>query len=204
MNSKNKLRTFFDSKQDNEKYIQKYEENKNFFNDLLTTGHKEDIEFVLPIKLYKYADPLNKIGNYKKALDVILEVENDLNKIKGQSKFYYQYLEGVIFLRGVCLGKIKRYRASNKEFKKLLQSNPNNKNFIGWYKTNQKNEILRIKNRVIQIGILFYLTVLVIEIANDEIKLISIREIGLAIAFLAMGTSYILKKKIDKQKILIE
>jgi hypothetical protein len=90
------------------------------------------------------------------------------------------------------------------EFKKLLQSNPNNKNFIGWYKTNQKNEILRIKNRVIQIGILFYLTVLVIEIANDEIKLISIREIGLAIAFLAMGTSYILKKKIDKQKILIE
>ena len=198
MNSKNKLRTFFDSNQDNEKYIQKYEENKDFFNDLLTTGHKEDIEFVLPIKLYKYADPLNKTGNYKKALSIISEVENDLNKIKGQSKYYNQFLEGVTFLSGVCLGKLKRYRESNKEFEKLLRINPSNKNFIGWYKTNKKNAISRIKNRVIQIGIIFYLAVLLIEMSNDEIKLFLIREIGLVIAFVAMGISYILKKKIDK------
>ena len=204
MNSKNKLRTFFDSNQDNEKYIQKYEENKDFFNDLLTTGHKEDIEFVLPIKLYKYADPLNKTGNYKKALSIISEVENDLNKIKGQSKYYNQFLEGVTFLSGVCLGKLKRYRESNKEFEKLLRINPSNKNFIGWYKTNKKNAISRIKNRVIQIGIIFYLAVLLIEMSNDEIKLFLIREIGLVIAFVAMGISYILKKKIDKQKIVIE
>ena len=204
MNSKNKLRTFFDSNQDNKKYIQKYEENKDFFNDLLTTGHKEDIEFVLPIKLYKYADPLNKTGNYKKALSIISEVENDLNKIKGQSKYYNQFLEGVTFLSGVCLGKLKRYRESNKEFEKLLRINPSNKNFIGWYKTNKKNAISRIKNRVIQIGIIFYLAVLLIEMSNDEIKLFLIREIGLVIAFVAMGISYILKKKIDKQKIVIE
>lgn len=204
MNSKNKLRTFFDSNQDNEKYIQKYEENKDFFNDLLTTGHKEDIEFVLPIKLYKYADPLNKTGNYKKALSIISEVENDLNKIKGQSKYYNQFLEGITFLSGVCLGKLKRYRESNKEFEKLLRINPSNKNFIGWYKTNKKNAISRIKNRVIQIGIIFYLAVLLIEMSNDEIKLFLIREIGLVIAFVAMGISYILKKKIDKQKIVIE
>jgi tetratricopeptide (TPR) repeat protein len=204
LNSKNKLRAFFDSKQDNEKYIQKYEENMNFFNDLLTHGHKEDIEFILPIKLYKYADPLNKTGNYKKALSIISEVENELNKIKGQSKYYNQLLEGVTFLTGVCLGKLKKYRESNREFEKLLRSNPDNRNFIGWYKTNQKNEISRIKNRVIQIGIVFYLTVLLIEMANDEIKLFLIREIGLLIAFLAMGISYILKKKIDKRKIVIE
>jgi tetratricopeptide (TPR) repeat protein len=204
LNSKNKLRTFFDSNQDNEKYIQKYEENKDFFNDLLTTGHKEDIEFVLPIKLYKYADPLNKTGNYKKALSIISEVENDLNKIKGQSKYYNQFLEGITFLSGVCLGKLKRYRESNKEFEKLLRINPSNKNFIGWYKTNKKNAISRIKNRVIQIGIIFYLAVLLIEMSNDEIKLFLIREIGLVIAFVAMGISYILKKKIDKQKIVIE
>jgi len=204
LNSKNKLRTFFDSKQDNEKYVQKYEKNKDFFNDLLTHGHKEDIEFVLLIKLYKYADPINKTGNYKKALSIIAEVEIDLNKIKGQSKYYTQLLEGVTFLTGVCLGKLKKYSESNKEFEKLLRTNPDNENFIGWYKTNQKNEISRFKNRVIQIGIIFYLVVLLIEMANDEIEFFLIREIGLVIAFLAMGISYILKKKIDKRKIVIE
>jgi tetratricopeptide (TPR) repeat protein len=201
LNTKNKLRTFFDSKQDNVKYIQKYEENKDFFNDLLSNGHKEDIEFVIQIKLYKYADPLNKTGNYKKAQSVISEIENDLKKIKGQSRFYNQYLEGVTVLSGVCLSKLHRYTESNKEFEKLLRKKPGNGKFIGWYKSNKKNTISRIKDRIIQIAVIYYLSVLIIEIANDDIGNFSIRDIGLVIAFLAMVISYILKRKIDKQEI---
>jgi tetratricopeptide (TPR) repeat protein len=204
MNTKSKLQAFFNSKQDNVQYIEKYEENKDFFNDLLLNGRKEDIEYVIPIKMYKYADPLSSTGNYKKALIILQEIEKDLEKLKGQSKWYNQYLEGVTFLIAVCLGRLKRYNNSNVLFEKLLRKNPTNDNFMDWYKSNKKNEISRLLDRVSIVGVVFYLIALFSNFLGYEIENIIIKDIGLVIALLAFTTSYFWKRIIDKKVIRFE
>ncbi len=204
MNSKSKLQVFFDSKQDNAQYIEKYEENIKFFNDLLQNGRKEDVEYVIPIKMYKYADPLNLTGNFQKSLTILYEIDNDLERIKGQSKWYKQYFEGVTFLKGVCLGRLKRYKDSNVEFKKLLLKNPSNDNYIDWYKSNKKNEIERVLNWISAIGLTYYLLVIFADFVGIEVENIILREIGIAVALLSFLTSYVWKKIIDKKKIIFE
>lgn len=204
MNNKSKLQVFFDSKQDNAQYIEKYEENIRFFNDLLQNGRKEDVEYVIPIKMYKYADPLNLTGNFQKSLTVLYEIDNDLERIKGQSKWYKQYFEGVTFLKGVCLGRLKRYKDSNVEFKKLLLKNPSNDNYIDWYKSNKKNEIEKVLNRIATVGLTYYFLVIFADFMGIEIGNIILREIGLAIALLSFVTSYIWRKIIDKKKIIFK
>jgi len=204
MNSKSKLQVFFDSKQDNAQYIEKYEENIKFFNDLLQNGRKEDVEYVIPIKMYKYADPLNLTGNFQKSLTILYEIDNDLERIKGQSKWYKQYFEGVTFLKGVCLGRLKRYKDSNVEFKKLLLKNPSNDNYIDWYKSNKKNDIERVLNWISAIGLTYYLLVIFADFVGIEVENIILREIGIAVALLSFLTSYVWKKIIDKKKIIFE
>jgi tetratricopeptide (TPR) repeat protein len=201
MNSKSKLKAFFDSKQDNQQYIEKYEENLAFFNDLLKNGHKEDIEFVIPIKMYKYADPLNLTGNYSQALEVLAEIDNDLDKIKGQSKWYNQYLEGMIFLKGVCFARLKRYKDSNVEFEKILRKNPDNDKYIDWFKSNKENIVADLMNKIMYIGIGFYVLIMIIGWFGYKIENLIIRDIGFVIGLLAFVTSYIWRKVIKKRDV---
>ena len=201
MNTKSNIKSFFDSNQENFRYIEKYEENKDFFNDLLNNGHKEDIEFVISIKLYKYVDPLNQTGNYTKALAILREIETDLEKLKGHSKFYTQYSEGVIFLKGVCLARLKKYNKSNIEFKKLLGSKKNKENFFRWYKSNRKKAIVRTLDRIAIIGGTYYLIILGLEILKLKQENFMVRDIGLAVGIVAVATSYFWKKTIEKKAI---
>lgn len=199
MNTKSKLQTFFDSKEENVQYIEKYEENKDFFNDLLLNGHKEDIEYVISIKIYKYADPLNLTGNHKKSLSILKEIENDLDKIKGQSKRYSQFLESVTFLKGVNLGRLKKYRDSNYEFEKLLIKTPTNDNYINWYKSNKKKQIGQFFDLITVIGVIYYLIIILFDFAGFKIKNLFFREFGLVSALLSFTLSYIWKGMIDKK-----
>ena len=204
MNRKSKIKAFFNSKQEKAAYIDKYEENLDFFNDLLINGHKEDIEFVIPIKIYNYADSLKHTGDYSKALTVLSEVEKDLEKIKGQSKWYNQYLEGVTFHKGVCLARLKRYKDSNIEFEKVLRKNPTNDNFIDWYKSNKKNEIGRILDGIAVISVSYYVIVVIADFIGYEIENILIRDIGLVVGLLSFVVSYLWKKMIDKKTLRFE
>jgi tetratricopeptide (TPR) repeat protein len=204
MNSKTKIKTFFDSKQENAQYIEKYEENIDFFNNLLKVGHKEDIEFVIPIKMYHYADPLNQTGNYSKALTILTEIETDIERLKGQSKQYNQFLESVTFLKGVCLARLKKYKESNKEFSKILKKNPNNDRYIDWYKSNKKNEIDRLSWAFLILGLGYYFVVLILQFSGHRIENIIFREIGLATALLSFLGSFVWKKLIDKQTIKLK
>ena len=204
MNSKSKIQNFFDSKHENIQYIEKYEENIEFFNDLLKNGHKEDIEFVIPIKMYHYADPLNQTGNFSKALAILVEIETDIEKIKGQSKRYNQFLEGVTFLKGVCLARLKKYKESNIEFAKILKKSPTNDRYIDWYKSNKKNEIDRIFWALMILGLGYYFVVLILQFSGHRIENIILREIGLATALLAIVGSFVWKKLIDKQTIKLK
>jgi len=204
MNTKNKLKAFFDSEQENPQYIEKYEENKDFFDNLLMNGHREDIEFALGIKLHNYAGPLNQTGNYRKALTVIAEIERDLEKLKGQTKWYIKYWELATLIKGVCLGRLKKYKESNVEFEKLLLKYPTNDKYIDWYKSNKKNEISKILDKVSIVGVIVYLIILFADFLGHKIDNLIIREFGLAIALLAFAASYIWKKVIDKQTIRTE
>jgi tetratricopeptide (TPR) repeat protein len=204
MNTKSKLKAFFDSEQENSQYIEKYEENKDFFDDLLMNGHKEDIEFALGIKLHNYAGPLNQTGNFQKALAVIAEIEKDLEKLKGRTKWYNNYWELATLIKGVCLSRLKRYKDSNVEFKKLLLKYPTNDKYIDWFKSNKKTAISKILDKVSIVGVIIYLIILLADFLGNKIDNIIIRELGLAIALLAFAASYIWRKVIDKQKIKIE
>lgn len=204
MNSKTKIQLFFDSKHEDIEYIEKYEENIEFFNNLLKNGHKEDIEFVIPIKMYHYADPLNRTGNYSKALTILTEIEIDIEKLKGQSKRYNQFLEGVTFLKGVCLARLKKYKKSNIEFAKILKKNPSNDRYIDWYKSNKKNEIDRIFQAFMILGFGYYFIVLILQFSGHRIENLILREIGFATALLAIVVSFVWKKLIDKQTIKLK
>lgn len=201
MNTKSKIKSFFDSKQEYFQYIEKYEENKDFFNDLLKNGYKEDIEFVIPIKMYKYADSLNQTGNYIKSLAILREIETDLEKLKGQSKFYNQYSESVIFLKGVCLARLKKYNKSNIEFKKLLDKKENKENFQNWYKLNKKKSIARILDWIAISGGTYYFIILGLEIFKLKQENFIVRDIGLAVGVTAIAASYLWKKITDKKAI---
>jgi len=202
MTRKGKLEVFFNTEKEELKLIEKYEENIVFFNDLLKDCHKEDLEYVIPIKMFKYADPLIKKGYYTKAFKVLDEIERDLRKMKGQSKWYEIYSERVIFLKGVCFGRLKKYRESNKYFGQLIKKNPTNDNYIDWYKSNKKSHIDEIFNRIVYISLGAALTCLILDfvkIQNFRVPVI-INVLIWAIVLLAFLAPYIWKEIIDKQK----
>jgi tetratricopeptide (TPR) repeat protein len=204
MNTKSKLKAFFNSEQENSQYIEKYEENKDYFDSLLMNGHIEDIEFVVVIKLRNYAVPLKQTGNYKKALSVIAETEKDLEKLKGKTKLYNSYWELATLIKGVCLSRLKKYKDSNVEFGKLLLKFPTNDKYIGWFKSNKKGEIIKILDMISVIGAIFYLIILFTDFSGYKIHNLIMRDFGLALALLAFATSFIWGKVIDKQKIRME
>jgi tetratricopeptide (TPR) repeat protein len=204
MNTKSKLQTFFNSKRENFEYIEMYEKNKDYFNELLKNGHADDIEFALSIKMFNYADPLNHSGDYKKALTVLYEIERDLDKIKGLSKWYKKYFEHVIFLKGVCLGRLKKYNASNIEFKKILKIHPSNDKYMDWYKSNLENRIINILNTIAIIGVSYYLCIIVFEFTGFKIKNIVVRHIGFGVAIISYLLTLIIGKIIKMKKIEIK
>ena len=168
MTTKGNLNSFFNTENEELKLIEKYEENISFFNDLLMNGHKEDIEFVVPIKIYKYADSLQRKGYYTKALKILDEVEKDLEKLRGQSKWYEMYSEGVMFFKGVSLGRLKKYRESNKYFKQLVEKNPTNDNFINWYKSNKQYQIEDISNFIVLAAMTIFFVCFILRITNTS------------------------------------
>ena len=203
MTTKGKLKAFFDTEKESLKLIEKYEENIVFFNDLLKNGHREDVEFVIPIKMYNYAFSLEKKGYYTKAFSVANEIERDLERLRGQSKWYSMYSEGVVFLKGMCLGRLKKYRESNKYFKQLVEKKPTNDNFVDWYKSNKKNQIGKISNVIVIVLMSIYLMSVILSVTN--ILPFRIPKIIETLTFLIALTiwivSYIWRKTINKQRV---
>ena len=210
MTTKGKLKVFFDNEQDYMKLVEKYEENINFFNDLLKNGHKEDLEFVIPIKIYKYAFSLDRKGLYTKALSVANEVENDLEKLRGQSQWYKVYCEGLLHLKGCCFGRLKKYKESNKYFKELLKKEPTNDKYIEWYQLNKEDQIYDISNSIVIIAMSIAIICIVLKLINIfdltntflTYRMLSIVEaLAFLVALFSWVGSYIWKKIINKQKI---
>ncbi|MDR0865051.1 MAG: hypothetical protein LBO74_08990 [Candidatus Symbiothrix sp.] len=203
MTTKNKLKTFFDTENESLKLIEKYEENIDFFNDLLRNGHKEDVEFVIPIKMYKYADHLQQEGYYTKALSVLDEVEKDLERIKGQSKWYKMYFESMIFHKGVCFGRLKKYKKSNKYFKFLLEQKSMdgkyNDRFVDWYKSNKKHQITDILEKIMVTACIIYVIIAVAKFFGY--KMLFIGNVASLVLFLSAALFFGVGYIIDKQKI---
>ena len=202
MTTKKNLKLFFDTEKEELKLIEKYEENISFFNDLLKNGHKEDIEFVIPIKIYKYADSLQKQGYYTKAFKVLNEIERDLEKLRGRSKWHEMYLEGVVFLKGVCLGRSRKYKDSNKYFKQLLEKKTTNDNFISWYKSNKQYQIEEISNFIVIVAMSIFLMGFILNVTNITTYKIPviIETTSFIIGGITYISSYFWKRIIKKAK----
>ena len=204
MTNRSKIRTFFNSKRKDFEYIEEYKKNKIFFNDLLQNGRREDIEFVLEIKISHYISPLNNEGFYTEALTELEGIENYLEKIRTHSKLYKLYVEACIFQRGLCLGRLKRYKESNIEFAKLLEKHPTNDNFIDWYKTNKKKNFTRYSDLGATVGFGTFALILLIEFVNSELHFPpKIRSYMLLIGVISIVMPYIMDKIIDSEKIEI-
>jgi tetratricopeptide (TPR) repeat protein len=200
MNKRIELESFFDSKKSHAEYIEKYEENREFFTELLAEGKKEDIEHIISITIYKYSDSLIQKGFYKKALKTLENIEKDLEKLNGTSKIYDLYFEGLTFSKGVSLGWLKRHKESKSEFEKLLKRNPDNDLYINWYKTNRKEIISQFFNRFMYMGLIIAALELLLKLFNIEFKL---GYIGFPIAIGAILISWIWKMQIDKSELNI-
>jgi len=203
MESKKTLKKFFDSNKEKFEYIDMFEKNKNFFNELLKNGHVEDFDFAISVKIFKYADPLNQTGHYKKALSILYEIENDLEKFKGQFKWYKMYSEHTTFLKGVCLGRLKRYRESNVEFKKILELNQNNDRYKEWYKSNMTSQINEILNTIALVGLILFIILIITDFTGPKIENKTIKYIIMIVAFIAVTLTYILGKIINRKSIKI-
>ncbi len=200
MTTKEKLKKYFDTEQNELKLIEKYEENITFFNELLKNGHKEDLEYVISIKMYNYANSLQKKGYYSKSFKVLNEIEKDLGRIKGLSKWYDMYLEGVLFFKGVCLGRLRKYRESNQYFAKLIKKKPTNDNFVDWYKSNKKHQIEEKSNIIVIIAGSIAIISIILNVMKLGVPII-IEVITFTTVVLTWLTSFIWKKIIDKQEI---
>jgi len=203
MTKKEELKVFFETERERKKKIARYEENNIFFNHLLKNGNEEDVEFAILIKMYNYASHLQEDGYYKKANSVADEIEKDLERLKGQSELYEMYLEGITFLKGVCLGRLRKHKESNKYFKQLVEKNPTNDNFVDWYKSNKKNQIAKIANTIAMVAISIVIVGIILNylsIPNLNVPII-ISAIMWTVWLLAHLVSYVWRKIIDKQKI---
>jgi len=202
MTTKEELQAFFNRENEDRKLIEKYEENILFFNYLLGNGRREDIEFVTHIKLFKYVDPLLKKGYFTKALNVLDEIVNDLENIRGQSELYEMYSEQSTFYKGVSFGLLKKHRKSNQYFKQLVKKQPTNDNYIGWYKSNKKLHIDKILNRIGIVALCFVLICIVLDIVKiQDFKVPVVIEAIVWITLLSsILISFVWKKIIDKRK----
>jgi tetratricopeptide (TPR) repeat protein len=198
MNTKKKLQAFFDETHDKAQYIQAYEENKAYFDELLRTGRWEEIDFVLPIKLWKYADSLGQSGQYSKALKVLSEVERDLPKLKGRSRWHAMYEESLTFLKAVNLARLKRYKESNELLKELLTAKRPNENYANWYRSNQKALVDRFLQPVMIVSMLGYLVILGLDWLDLVRVSIWMRTIAFAVSISAFVGSWIYGKWIDR------
>ncbi len=175
-----------------------YESNRDYIEELISKGHIEDLEMMVPIKLMKYADPLNQAGNYSKSLKITLEIEESLKKMRSV-KYYKVYAEYAQFLKAVCYGRLKKYTQSNEVFKDLLTKNPDNEMFADWYRGNQKAKIDLVLNPILYTGVGFYLVMLGLELSGFESKTDFLQISGLATGLLSFVLSYLLKKWVDKR-----
>ncbi|MBS1546279.1 MAG: hypothetical protein JST38_04505 [Bacteroidetes bacterium] len=201
MTTKKKLQAFFDAAHPKAQYIQAYEENIEFFNELLHTGRAEELDYVLPIKLLKYADPLGQSGQYAKALRVLGEVERDLPKLRGRSKWFDQYDESLTFLIAVNLARMKRYADSNSHFQKLLSSNRSNESYENWYRSNKKALVDRYLTTIMVLGVLGYLLLFLVEWLVPEWNVTWVRTSLLAIALMALAGSSLYKYWIGRSNV---
>jgi hypothetical protein len=198
MNTKKKLQAFFDQKHDKAQYIQAYEENKAFFDELLRTGRWEEIDFVVPIKLWKYADSLGQIGQYSKALKVLNEVEAELPKLKGRSKWFGKYQESFTFLKAINLARLKQYKKSNELFHKLLAGKQVNENYVNWYRSNKKAMVSRYLQPIMVISMLCYLILLGLEWSDVVAVSAWMRSVVLTVSLSAFIGTWIYGQWIDR------
>lgn len=198
MNTKQKLQAFFDQKHDKAQYIQAYEENKAFFDELLRTGRWEEIDFVIPIKLWKYADSLGQIGQYSKALKVLNEVEAELPKLKGRSKWFGKYQESFTFLKAINLARLKQYKESNELLQKLLAGKQVNENYLNWYRSNKKAMVGRYLQPIMIIAMLCYLILLGLEWSDVVAVSAWMRSVALTVSLSAFIGTWTYGQWIDR------
>ena len=206
LTNKEELTEFFATEKEGLKLIEKYEKNIDFFDDLLEKGSVDDILLVVSIKIHKYADPLITNGCYTKAFKALEGVENDLEKVREDSEWYEFYAEKAVFLKAVCLGRLRKYRESNQYFEELIKKNPENDGYLDWYKSNNKNQMGNVANGIAIAGLAIYLLSIAINIVSiSDFQIPKAIELSaLSITILALTTSYIWGKIIDKQRAKIK
>lgn len=201
MESKKTLQRYFEQSHSNTEFVIKYEENKNYFKELLHTGHKEDLEFVINIWLSNYINALILEGRYKTAMKEISDLELVLNKIKGVSEAYRIFYEGTLFLKGVNLRHLKKYKESNVVFREYITLNPTNDKAINWYKANLKSRITIITESVAFIGLFMWLSVIILNLTNYKINDIFLKEFGAILVLLSLISSFIMNGLINRKKV---
>ena len=191
METRESLDNYFQSIQTHEAFIEKYEANADYFNNLLESNNLSDVEFALNIKLLYYINKLYHHGQYNKALKIICQTEKEVHKLKGVSKAYNIFNNTLTFNKGICLGRLKKYRASNIEIKKVLANDPTNDIYIGWIEGNNTSIFRQYNNALAIIGAIIILTIIVFDSNKEIVQNTILRESGWILMLLSLILYYL-------------
>ena len=120
---------------DSSEIIKFYEENKLYFDHYDMINDIEGVEDTILIK-QKYCEAIERKNHFTDAALVLEHIFVLLDKLNGNSEEYEYYYERALFYEGVILGRQKKYKESNKKFKRLIILDPKNENYQDWFDTN--------------------------------------------------------------------
>ncbi|MFW6351075.1 MAG: hypothetical protein ACOC2E_01695 [Bacteroidota bacterium] len=118
--------------QDHDQVISFYESNRIYFDNYQRLENTEKISEFINIKLH-YADSLTDKHYLDKLLPVLDEVSELLQKLPKEHWNYEQSKRHMRFLKGMALGRQKKFKESYSIFKQLIKEEPDHFYYKVWY-----------------------------------------------------------------------
>lgn len=109
-----------------------YESNLVYFENYQFINGQEKISEFIDIKLH-YSNSLFENSHFEKVLKISEQVDELLTRLKNDHWNFEQSKRHSLFLKGMALGNMKRFKESYPIFKYLLKSDPDHYYYKIWY-----------------------------------------------------------------------
>lgn len=192
-----KILEIFNETSNNVKIVVEYERNRLFIENIISKGDFYDQADFIPIKL-TYVNSLIQVGRFTDALSVVESAISQLEEMDGNWSYHKDYRKYSIFLKGVGLGRLKKYKESNVLFKSLISQEPNNDIYAEWFRGNQIAIIRKLFFPILVVSVSFYFILIGLEFLGYESPFKMLRTISIGIGLFSFLIPEILSRVINK------
>ena len=131
--------------QDHDSIIKFYESNQLFFDNYKLINDQDEIADIIHMKIH-YINALNAKKRFSKALNILPQVDDLIEKLDPNSDKYEKFRTDRLFYYGMLKGNLKDFKTSYSTFSKLIKIDPENDLYKNWYlamKINLQYEYLK-------------------------------------------------------------